>query len=131
MKTKIKYLLVLVLAPFVFAGCASQGGDYQHTNATDVRLSGNNYRLIKAGAVGKSDGFWLLGIIPFANPNYGEAKAHLYKSVGEPLTGRSIALANQTEDRSTLYLLLFSIPKVTITADVVEFTGAATNSPSE
>ena len=51
----------------------------------------------------------------------GEAKAALYKSVGEPLTGRSVALANQTEDRSSMYLILFSIPKVTITADVVEF----------
>jgi hypothetical protein len=35
-----------------------------------------------------------------------------------------VALANQTEDRSSLYLILFSIPRVTITADVIEFTDA-------
>jgi hypothetical protein len=39
----------------------------------------------------------------------------------EPLTGKAVALADQMEDRSTLYLILFSIPKVTITADVIEF----------
>jgi len=42
--------------------------------------------------------------------------------VEEPLTGRAVALANQLEDRSTFYLILFSIPKVTITADAIEFT---------
>ena len=81
--------------------------------------------MIKAGAIGHSSGFKLLGIIPFASPNYAEAKTDLYKSVGEPLTGRSVALANQTEDRSSIYLILFSIPKVTITADVIEFTDKA------
>jgi hypothetical protein len=56
---------------------------------------------------------------------YAKAKASLYKSVGEPLTGRAIALANQTEDRSIAVFILFSIPKITITADVVEFTDVA------
>jgi hypothetical protein len=45
----------------------------------------------------------------------------MYKSVGEPLTGRAVALANETEDRSSFTLLLFSIPRITITADVIEF----------
>ena len=106
-------------------GCASQGEFRGQGTATGVSLAGNNYKLIKAGAKGQSSGFRLLGIIPFASPNYADAKASLYQSVGEPLTGRSVALANQTEDRSSLYLILFSIPKVTITADVVEFTDKA------
>ena len=77
--------------------------------------------------MGKSRGFWLL-FIPIADPSYADAKASLYRSVeselkpGETLTGKAIALANQTEDRSSLMLILFSIPKVTITADVIEFT---------
>ncbi len=106
-------------------GCASQGEFRGQNTATEVSLAGNNYKLIKAGAKGQSSGFRLLGIIPFASPNYADAKASLYQSVGEPLTGRAVALANQTEDRSSLYLILFSIPKVTITADVVEFTDKA------
>ena len=60
-------------------------------------------------------------ILPLGSPTYATAKQSLYQSVGEPLTGRAVALANQTEDRSSLYLILFSIPKVTITADVIEF----------
>ena len=106
------------------AGCASQG-EFKQSSDTQVSLTGNNYKVIKAGAKGESSGFRLLGIIPFASPNYADAKADLYHSVGETLTGRSVALANQTEDRSSIYLILFSIPKVTITADVVEFTDKA------
>jgi len=111
----------------LFAGCSVNRGDYQHSNATDVRLNGNNYRLVKPGATGSSGGFALLGVIPFVMPKASEAKAKLYKDVGQDLTGRSIALANQTQDRSTIYLILFSLPKLTITADVIEFT---TNAPT-
>jgi hypothetical protein len=107
-------------------GCASVGRISGQTG-TDVQLSKNNYKIIKAGAKGESYGFSLFGIIPLGSPNYADAKEALYKSVGEPLTGKAVALANQTEDRSTLYLILFSIPKVTVTADVIEFTEQPTS----
>ena len=103
-------------------GCSSTGSFKGQTTGTGVSLSQKNYRMIKAGAMGKSYGFSLLGIIPFTSPTYADAKTDLYQSVGEPLTGRAVALANQTEDHSNLYLILFSIPKVTLTADVIEFT---------
>jgi Family of unknown function (DUF6567) len=103
-------------------GCSSTGSFKGQTTGTDVSLNQKNYRVIKPGAMGKSYGFRLLGIVPFANPTYATAKVHLYESVGEPLTGRAVALANQTEDRSSIYLILFSIPKLTVTADVIEFT---------
>jgi hypothetical protein len=112
----------IILLGIVLSGCASKGELRGQTTGTGVSLAENNYKLIKAGAKGRSSGFRLLGLIPFSNPTYANAKESLYESVGEPLTGRAIALANQTEDRSTIYLLLFSIPKVTLTADVIEFT---------
>jgi hypothetical protein len=87
-----------------------------------VSLSGNNYKVLKAGAKGESGGFYLLGFIPIVSPNFADAKASLYASVGQSLEGRSIALANQTEDKSTMYFILFSLPRITITADIVEFT---------
>jgi len=120
-------LAALSVVSLVLPGCASKGEFRGQSTGTSVSLAGSNYKVIKAGATGQSSGFNLLGIIPLASPNYGEAKAALYKSVGEPLTGRSVALANQTEDRSSVYLLLFSVPKVTITADVVEFTDKPAN----
>ena len=113
--------IVVVIAASFLVGCGGSAGDMQQTTGTGVSLHGNNYKIVKAGARGQSSGFYLLGIIPFAMPTYADAKADLYKSVGQPLEGRSIALANQTSDNSNLYLILFSIPRITITADVVEF----------
>ena len=112
-----------ILSWFV-TGCSSQG-QFRQSSGTQVSLAGNNYKVIKAGAKGQSSGFSLFGFIPIVPPNMADAKESLYQSVGEPLTGKAVALSNQTEDRSSLYLLLFSIPRYTITADVVQFTDKA------
>ena len=122
MKQRVLRLALCLVVLAWLTGCTNVG--HISESGTSVSLAGNNYRLIKAGASGHSSGFRLLGIIPFASPNYATAKASLYKSVGQPLTGKAVALANETEDRSALYLILFSVPKITITADVVEFTDA-------
>ena len=103
-------------------GCSSTGAFKGQDTGTRVNLAEKNFRIIKTGVSGESTGFSLLGFIPLKSPNYAEAKQRLYYGIGEPITGRPIGLANQTEDKSSLYLILFSIPKVTITADVVEFT---------
>jgi hypothetical protein len=118
---KLSFPAGLSILLFVVAGCSSTGAFKGGATGTDVSLSQKNYKVIKAGATGTSHGFRLLMILPLGSPTYATAKQSLYQSVGEPLTGRAVALANQTEDRSSLYLILFSIPKVTITADVIEF----------
>jgi hypothetical protein len=121
-------LTIVALSTMLFAGCSSEGA-YRASNATQVNLTGNNYKIIQTGVLGKSYGFKLLGFIPIVSPMLSEAKANIWKSMNEPTAGRSIALANNTEDRSSLYLILFSIPCVTETADIVEFTGSA-NAPT-
>jgi len=105
---------------FIF-GCGGSVGVMREQTNTGVSLSKDNYTIVKAGAKGERQGFYLLGIIPIVMPNYADAKADLYKNTNEKLEGRSIALANQTQDQSTIYLILFSLPKITITADIVEF----------
>jgi hypothetical protein len=125
-RTTPKSLLIAALAAglcsTLLTGCASSGGGrYDQSNATGVSLNQNNYKVVKANAVGDSSGFRLLGILPFSNPSYSKAKRDLYDSISEDLSGRSIALANQSEDRSLLYLILFSVPKLTLSADVIEF----------
>ncbi len=119
-------LAFVAAASLLFAlatGCASSKVEStQNNTSTAIALNSKNYRLIQPGAHGQSYGFRLLGIIPFASPHYANAKQSLYASVHEPLTGRAVALANEMEDKSTTYLILFSIPKVSITADVIEFT---------
>ena len=117
---------ILIAAVLILSGCQSySNGSMPQSTATSVSLQENNYKVIKAGASGQSSGFYLLGILPIVQPNFAEAKASLYKSIGQPLEGRSVALANQTQDSSSLYLILFSLPKIVVTADVVEFTHAA------
>ena len=113
----------IILATLLFAyGCQSySSGSMPQSTATSVSLQDNNYKVVKAGATGQSTGFYLLGIIPIVQPNFAEAKSSLYKSIGQPLEGRSVALANQTQDTSSMYLILFSLPKIMVTADVVEF----------
>jgi hypothetical protein len=131
MTRKLSFPAVLSILLFVVAGCSSTGVFKGGATGTDVSLSQKNYKVIKAGATGTSYGFRLLMILPLGSPTYATAKQSLYQSVGEPLTGRAVALANQTEDRSSLYLILFSIPKVTITADVIEFTDSSATSTNK
>jgi hypothetical protein len=127
MKTKPSVPLVAALSAVMFlsAGCSTtRVTNNASSTQTQIDLNHANYKMIKAGAEGRSYGFrFLLGIIPITAPNTAAARADLYSHVGESVTGKSVALINVTEDRSTTWLLLFSIPKLVITGDVVEFTG--------
>ena len=117
-------IVAVAVVALMLSACGGHGQMDQGTT-TGVQLSHNNYRVLKAGASGSSTGFWFL-FIPIVPRSYASAQADLYRSVGEPLEGRSVALANKTEDRSFFTLLLFSLPRLTVTADVVEFTDAPT-----
>jgi hypothetical protein len=134
MKTKPSVSLVAALsaAMILCAGCASTHVENEAPSTqTQVNLTHGNYKMIKAGAEGRSYGFrFLLGIIPITAPSTAAARADLYSSIGQPVNGRSVALVNVTEDRSTTWLILFSIPKIVITGDVVEF-AEETNSPAQ
>jgi Family of unknown function (DUF6567) len=125
MKTKLSLPLAAALsaAMMLSAGCAStRVTNNTPSTETQVNLNHANYRMIKAGAEGRSYGFrFLLGIIPITAPSSAAAREDLYRNVGESVNGKSVALINVTEDRSTTWLLLFSVPKLVITGDVVEF----------
>lgn len=122
-KPSIPLLAALAIAVTLAAGCASSRVENtMPSTQTQVNLNHANYKIIKAGAVGRSYGFrFLLGIIPITAPSTAAAREDLYKSLGQPVAGKSVALVNVVEDRSTTWLLLFSVPKVVITGDLVEF----------
>ena len=126
MKTRLSIpsVAALTAATLLSAGCSSSRVENtMPSTQTQVNLTHANYKVVKAGAVGRSYGFrFLLGIIPIAAPSTAAAREDLYHNVGQPVNGKSIALVNVVEDRSTTWLLLFSIPKVVLTGDVVEFT---------
>jgi hypothetical protein len=109
--------LLVVLAA---SGCTSTG-TFPATSGTQVDLSKKNFRVVKANAVGSSTGFKLFCFIPITSPTYSEAMSQLHRKAG--LTeGRAMTLTNVTQENSSIYLLLFSLPKLTVRADVIEFT---------
>jgi hypothetical protein len=87
----------------------------------DVLLREKNDHLVRAHAVGRSQGVFLFCLIPLTSPTLSEAKRKLDDSVGETLEGRAIALTNRSIDRSSMNALLYSIETITLTADVIEF----------
>ncbi len=90
-------------------------------NSTHVTLMENNFRIVQTNIIGKSRGFKLLGLITIKPTSHTRAMSELYgKAQVEP--GRPQALANIVRENSSTYLILFSLPKVTIRADLIEFT---------
>lgn len=135
MKTKLPTIVFALLstALILSTGCAStRVENTSPSTQTQVSLNRANYKIIKAGAMGTSYGFrFLLGIIPITSPSTASARADLYRNLGQPVDGKSVALVNVMEDRSTTWLLLFSIPKRTITGDVVEFASDNNTAPTQ
>ena len=107
-------LVSMVGLSLIVSACAAHSGRMENTTGTLVGLNQNNYKVIKPGASGESMGFKFC-FIPI---------------VPENLAGRSVALANQTEDISGLNLIVFQIPRLTLTADVVEFNADGSKTPS-
>lgn len=116
-----KKVSLVLAAVLLLCGCATTGGRMEQRTGTDISLKENNYKVLKTCARGSSSGFKLFEIFTIWSPSYASARRSLYDSVGEKLEGRSIALANMSEDKSTIHLLLFSIPRLVVTGDVIEF----------
>jgi hypothetical protein len=102
-------------------------------NQTDVNLSKGNFVLIKTNVVGQSRGFALLGIITIVPAEFNTAFSRLYSQAGME-AGTPQTLADVAVERTGSYWILFSLPRCTVRADVVQFvpeTGAkpATDTP--
>jgi hypothetical protein len=116
----VKSVALALVTTMSLIGCVSTGG-MSHSTVTRVDLSQNNFRVIKTGAMGQSKGLWLLGVIPLFSPSASEAKTDLYEHLGRQMEHNATALINVTEDWSVFYLILVAIPRITMTADLIEF----------
>jgi hypothetical protein len=110
------FLLGLLVVSF---GCANRGV-VPYPTGTQVELTRKNYRIVKSNALGRSSGFSFLGVIPILPPRQTNAMSDLYSRAGLS-EGKAQALVNVIQEKSTLYLILFSVPRLTVRADVVEF----------
>lgn len=90
-------------------------------HSTQVQLVGNNYRVLQTNVVAKSGGFKLLGFITIRSPSYVKAVSRLYAKA-QVEEGSPQAFANVVYETGGMNLILFSLPKVRIRADLVEFT---------
>ena len=97
-------------------------------SGTEVRLQEANFIVTKTNVVGQSKGFALLGILTIVPAKFTTAASRLYTQA-EMQQGRSQTLAHMVMEKDSTYLVLFSIPRTAIRADVIEFIPAATNIP--
>jgi hypothetical protein len=96
-------------------------GDAQLLSQTHVTLTGDNYTIVQQNLIGQSKGFKLLGLFSFRSASYTEAMSQLY-SRARVENGRPQALANVLHEKTSSNFILFSIPRVRIRADLIEFT---------
>jgi hypothetical protein len=95
---------------------------------TSIRLEQANFGVVKTNLVGRSQGFALLGIITMVPARFTDALNRVY-SQAEMQAGRPQTLANVTVERTSAYWILFSIPRVSVRADLVEFVAESAPEP--
>jgi len=96
---------------------------------TDIRLEAADFIVIKPNVVGESEGFSLLGILTIVPPKFTEAMNRLFIHA-EMQPGRPQTLANLIMEKNNSYFILYSVPRISIRADVIEFIRVnATNLP--
>jgi len=117
---RIMFLSALISISVILSSCNSPSG-LAHGTGTQVDLGKKNYRVIKSNAVGASWGFWLLGFIPIIPTSHTEAITDMCEK-SSLKEGAAQAYINVAEEKSTIYLILFSLPKLSVRADIVEFT---------
>ncbi len=93
-------------------------------NQTAVTLQEANFVVVKTNLVGQAKGFSLLGVLTIVPAKFTKAMNQLY-SQAEIETGKPQTLAHVVMEKSSTYLILFSIPRVSVRADVVEFIPSA------
>ena len=89
-------------------------------NQTEVRLQEANFIVTKTNVVGQSRGFSLLGILTLFPAEFTKAMNRLCAQA-QMQTGRPQTLSNLITEKDSTYLILFSIPRVRVRADVIEF----------
>jgi hypothetical protein len=98
----------------------ASGASLEVHSETAVRLQEGNFVTIRTNVVGSSKGFNLLGFITLYPATLNIAMNRMYADA-QAQHGRPQTFAHLIVEHSAIYVVLFSIPKVTARADLVEF----------
>ena len=104
-------------------GPTTHSGDRNLTKA--VAIDRSDCKLVLGRAVGTDSGFSLLGFIPLKSPSESVAVDKMYENArqrGAQPEGKSRTFANTSIERTYQYFVLFGIPGIRSTGDLVEFT---------
>lgn len=112
-------LIALLGFALLAAGCESMATMQIH-NQTDVKLTEGNFMTVKTNVVGEAKGFSLFGFITMVPARFQTAMDQLY-SKAEVTTGKPQVLGNITMEKTSANWILFSVPRISVRADVVEF----------
>jgi len=93
-------------------------------NTTEARLQEKNFIVIKTNVIGQSTGFSLFGILTIVPARFNKAMGRLYAQA-EMKPGRSQTVVNLVLEQDSMNFILFSLPRTSISADVVEFVPTA------
>ncbi len=137
---RFNYLSILFLFMFttLFSGCASSGMHLSST-LTNVELSEANYKIVARSVHGEGKAGYILGasvgigvyaqVVGLARVSgdkalYGTAMRNLWENFEAnhgSVEGRNLALININYDVENLNLLVYTRPRLTIQADIIEF----------
>lgn len=125
--------LIAATVGILLSSCAQTGtgptthsGDRNLTKA--VAIDRSDCKLILGRAVGTDTGFSLLGFIPLKSPSESIAVDKMYENArqrGAQPEGKSRTFANTSIEHTYQYYILFGIPGIRSTGDLVEFTESA------
>jgi hypothetical protein len=103
-------------------GAVNPSASLQIYNTTELRLQQKNFVVVKSNVVGQSKGFALLGIITMIPARLEVAMTQL-NAEADLKPGSTRVLSNLVWEKDSNYYILFSRPRTTIRADVIEFVG--------
>ena len=134
-----KHVIITGLILFTCTSCTTSGLFFS-THLTNVELSESNYKIVAKNVKGEAQAEYILGLSAAVRGElqtlaiariggeemlYQQAMENLWENFeaqySQPVEGRKLALVNVRYDSDAINLLLYTRPKISIRADIIEF----------
>jgi hypothetical protein len=123
----MKKLFLFFLTTLLFTGCAGFHNGLMRNyngNTTEVVLSERNFRVV-SNLQGTSEALYIFGIGGLSqSAMIADAKAQILEQAD--MIGKPRALVNEIVEEHNSYFIIVFKRKITVTAQLIEFTGVST-----